>query len=270
MEKKRIILLTGNELRHQFFRKFLSNKNDLHVVSTYCESSKGGIFDIVDTDLEENKLRRSHLISRNLSEKDFFELYCNNIDNSKPMFINKGEINDIQHVKKIIEINPDLIISYGCSIIRSELLEIFSGRFINIHLGLSPYYRGSGTNFWPIVNNEYQFIGTTFMHIDKGIDTGKVIHQIRAKIYSNDSIHQIGNRLIKDSVIECAKLISSFHKIKPLSVNFNKSINRYYKKVDFTEDSIKLASKNNTSSNIDLYLNNKKNIDAQYPIVSII
>ena len=62
---------------------------------------------------------------------------------------------------------------------------------------MSPYYRGSGTNFWPFVNNELQFIGATFMHIDEGVDTGEIIHQIRANIFHDDNIHQIGNRLIR-------------------------------------------------------------------------
>ena len=38
---------------------------------------------------------------------------------------------------------------------------------INVHLGLSPYYKGSATNFWPFVNNELQFLGVTFMVTDK-------------------------------------------------------------------------------------------------------
>jgi hypothetical protein len=49
--------------------------------------------------------------------------------------------------------SPDLIISYGCSIIKRPLIEYFDKKFINIHLGLSPYYKEGGTNFWPFVNN---------------------------------------------------------------------------------------------------------------------
>ena len=68
--------------------------------------------------------------------------------------------------------NPDIIIVYGSSII-APLTNDFKNKIINVHLGLSPYYRGSGTNFYPILNSKPEYIGVTFMFLDKGIDTGK-------------------------------------------------------------------------------------------------
>ena len=35
------------------------------------------------------------------------------------------------------------------------------------------------------------------MHINEGIDTGEIIHQIIPDFYIGDSPHTIGNRLIK-------------------------------------------------------------------------
>ena len=37
---------------------------------------------------------------------------------------------------------------YGTTIIKGDLIRIFEKRIINLHLGLSPYYRGAGTNFF--------------------------------------------------------------------------------------------------------------------------
>ena len=36
------------------------------------------------------------------------------------------------------------------------------------------------------------------MYLDKGIDTGEIIHQFRSNVYQKDNIHQIGNRMIVD------------------------------------------------------------------------
>ena len=104
-------------------------------------------------------------------------------------------------------------------------------------MGLSPYYEGSGTNFWPFVEDELSAIGTTFMHIDSGIDTGDIIHQIRAKIKKNDSIHSIGNRLIKDSASECVKIIKNFNMLKKHKKNSSEG--RLYRNKDFNEECIK-------------------------------
>ena len=137
-------------------------------------------------------MRTDHLLTKAVTEKDFFSVFCEGIeDQSNPVFIVKGEINDANHVQNIIELDPDLIISYGCSIIKSKLLSVFKGRFINIHLGLSPYYKGSATNFWPFVYNEPQFAGVSFLKIDKGIDAAPIIHQIRPCFKEKDNIHDI-------------------------------------------------------------------------------
>lgn len=266
---KKVVLLTGSELRHTYFRKYIANDKKIEVLATFCESQKTSLKEVVENDNFENSIRLEHLASRELTEKLFFDTYCNTVkDKSNPIFIEKGDINKIEYVEKIIDFKPDLIISYGCSIIQSELLTVFQNKFINIHLGLSPYYRGSGTNFWPFVNCELQFIGTTFMHIDKGIDTGEIIHQIRANINLNDTIHTIGNRLIKDSFAECILLINSFHKLKKKEpFVFDKKNEKYYRQSDFTEDSLKVAYQNLSNGLINKYLNNKKKIDLKYPII---
>jgi len=266
---KTIVLLTGSELRHDFFRKFIACDSEINVLASFCESKKGNLSEIVKKEESKNEFRTNHLSARELTEDDFFGIFSHTVqDLSNPQFLEKGEINNPEYVQQIIELNPDIIISYGCSIIRSELLTIFKKRFVNIHLGLSPYYRGSGTNFWPFVNNELQFIGTTFMHIDHGIDTGEIIHQLRANINSNDTIHQIGNRLIKDSFVECIGLIKNFDALDDMEpIAFDKTTERYYRKKDFTEESLKIAYHNLDLGSLDKYLNEKEGIDAKYPIL---
>ena len=124
--------------------------------------------------------------------------------------------------------------NYGCSIIQEPLLSVFDGRFVNVHLGLSPYYRGSGTNFWPLVNKEPEFVGATFMHIDSGIDTGEIIHQIRADYFWGDTPSSIGNRLILKMSATLKDLILNFDN---LHVNLPKAStceSKVYKKIDFS------------------------------------
>ena len=55
---------------------------------------------------------------------------------------------------------------------------------------MSPYYE-AWRNYWPLVNNEPECVGATFMKIDGGIDTGPILHQIRANFKIKDNIHMI-------------------------------------------------------------------------------
>ena len=79
---------------------------------------------------------------------------------------------------------------------KPDLIDAYKGKFLNVHLGLSPYYKGR-TNIFPIIDKRPEMVGATFMYIDQGIDTGDIIHQIQADYFVGDSVHSVGNRLIK-------------------------------------------------------------------------
>ena len=96
---------------------------------------------------------------------------------------------------------------FGTGLLKRPLLDAFAGRLLNIHLGLSPYYRGAGTNFWPLVNREPEFCGATIHFLDEGVDTGPIIAHVRPAIRSGDGPHDIGNRTIvaaADTLAEAA------------------------------------------------------------------
>ena len=165
--------------------------------------------------IDTSQLEIQHVEARTQSEIDFFSDYIESCeDKSNPKLIRKGEINDEAIVNEIVAMNPDLLVCYGSSLIKSDLLTKFQGRFLNVHLGLSPYYRGSGTNVWPLINLEPDMVGATFMYIDAGIDTGKIIHQIRADVYLGDSPHTIGNRLIRKMTLTYAVIVCNFRNLE--------------------------------------------------------
>ena len=39
----KVVLITGSELRHEFFRKFIASNSQIKVLATYCESEKGNL-----------------------------------------------------------------------------------------------------------------------------------------------------------------------------------------------------------------------------------
>ena len=69
---------------------------------------------------------------------------------------------------------PDLVFLFGSAIVRPPLLDHFAGRMINMHLGLSPYYRGSATNFWPLVDGLPECVGVTVHHATAEVDGGAI------------------------------------------------------------------------------------------------
>lgn len=264
---KRIVILTGSELRHIFFRKFIGLSDDIQVIHSYCEGLEQSLQTLVTTQ-HDNSLRTRHLINREQSERDFFGLFVDNVpDNSRPISLPKGTINSPPYTNAIIQSKPDLLIAYGCSIIREPLLSAFNGRFLNVHLGLSPYYRGSGTNYWPLVNNEPEYVGATFMYIDAGVDTGEIIHQIRARIIWGDTPSSIGNRLIVDMAYVYREIIRRFDVLERMRQLPKPEKDRVYRKKDFSEESVATLYDNFANSLVEKYLSEEAERCRKVPII---
>ena len=75
----------------------------------------------------------------------------------------------------------------GTRILSKELLSKISVPIINIHVGITPKYRGIHGGFWAIKNNDLENFGVTIHHVDSGIDTGKIIDQVRIKPTKEDN-----------------------------------------------------------------------------------
>ncbi len=265
---KRTIILTGSELRHSYLRKAVALSPTIDVPLTYCEGLEQSLPELIDKSVEGADLQTAHIAARTRSEEDFFGAFVALAeDRSSPEYIAKGAINDAQHVERIKALKPDLVMAYGCSLIKSSLVTDFGGRFLNLHLGLSPYYRGSGTNFWPLVNGEPEFVGGTFMFLDEGVDTGKIIHQIRARVFPGDTPHQIGNRLIADAARVYRQVVERFDDLADMPVPPRPEPSRYYRRRDFTPESTQRLYDAFRDGLVDRYLADYDRRVGQVPLV---
>ncbi|HWO06974.1 MAG TPA: methionyl-tRNA formyltransferase [Candidatus Paceibacterota bacterium] len=94
---------------------------------------------------------------------------------------------------------PDLVFIFGAGLIKEPLMSVLPYDKVNVHLGFSPWYRGSATFFWPFYNMEPHWTATTFHQIVPEIDGGPVIHHTRTEFREGDGIHDIGARTVVDS-----------------------------------------------------------------------
>lgn len=251
----KVVILTGDEVRHQYFRIRVANDPRFEVIASYCEGSERSLLNRAREQQNSSRLEIQHLEARSQAEKDFFGGYIDQSgDYSQPRRIAKGDINSANIVAEIIALQPDLLVCYGSSLVKSELLVRFERRFLNVHLGLSPYYRGSGTNVWPLINGDPSMVGATFMYIDEGIDTGEVIHQIRADFFIGDSPHSIGNRFIKKMTSTYCDLIANFSQLELPAQIAEPGL--LYSIKDFDADACSKLYGNFKSGMIEDYINN--------------
>lgn len=73
------------------------------------------------------------------------------------------------------------VVVFGSSWLRGSVLEqCVARRAINVHLGLSPYYRGSAPNFWAAYDGHPEYVGGTLHFLTAGLDSGPILSMILA------------------------------------------------------------------------------------------
>ena len=77
----------------------------------------------------------------------------------------------------------DLIAVFGTSLLRHPaFFSMAPARLLNLHGGLSPWYRGADSTFWALYNCEIQRGGCTIHLIDRAIDAGGLIAHVCAPV----------------------------------------------------------------------------------------
>lgn len=69
---------------------------------------------------------------------------------------------------------PAVIAVYGTAIIRPHIFERARNITLNMHTGLSPWYRGDSTLFWPVHDNEPERLGVTVHELVESVDGGAI------------------------------------------------------------------------------------------------
>jgi len=245
----RIVIFTSNAIRHKYVANALAERADDALVIVECRQQ--------DTELtfQKSALIAKHFNLRAQVEKEMFA--DNDTFHVETLPLLPKEVNLHCTYATIKDFNPDAMFVFGSSIIKEPLLSLLPlGRFINLHLGLSPYYRGSGTNFWPFVNNELDYVGSTILHIDAGIDTGDIISHVQPVFDLSDNVHTIGCKVIKSSVVNLIEIMNLLEEGQELNrVKQWKVCNeRYYLNRDFNEEALLKYKQNMAEGMIEKYL----------------
>ncbi len=266
--KIKIVIISANEIRHRFFRKKLSNFKNLDVKLCLAEKNQSRQFYKIYKSKEYTSLEKNHFKKREISERKYFNKFLKKTSEvSNLKIIDRGEFNYNKNIiNEINKIKPNFIVSFGCSLIKGPLLKRYKKKFLNIHLGLSPYYKGSATNFWPFINDELQFVGVSFLGIDDGIDTGPIIHQIRPDFKLDDNIHDVGNKLIIKMTELTSQIIENYKNLRQYKQKKIKK-EKIFSKKDFNQNAIKKLNLNFKKKIIKKYLLNKIKIDKKFPII---
>jgi methionyl-tRNA formyltransferase len=257
----------GDHLRHRWYATRVAASPSLDLRGVVCETQppqpRGRT-------AAEDELVARHFAERADAERAHFgDASTWEALGADVLHVARGATNGPEVFDWVVDRRPEVLLLYGCSIIRPPLLERFDARTVNVHLGLSPYYRGHATNFWPLVNGEPECVGATVHLATLDVDAGAILRQARPRLEPPDGPHDVGCRALAAGV---GALLASLepYRIGALAPQPQRAGGRLYRRRDFderAEAALRQLHARFAGGMIPDYLAHKAERDARFPIV---
>lgn len=236
----KITLLTANSRRHNYFINLLSNICDELFVIQEARTIFPGL---IKAERNKSKILDNYFKKVSLAEKKIFgESYIKS-KNVKILPLRMGDLNNcsIKFLRDFLK--SDYYIVFGSSYIKGKLVDfLIKNKAVNIHMGVSPYYRGTDCNFWALYDNNPHLVGATIHLLSKGLDSGPILYH--AMPSSKKNVFEYTMSSVKSAFHSLADRIKhkKLFKYKPENQNKLKEI-RYSKLEEFDDFVIKKFNK---------------------------
>ncbi len=96
--------------------------------------------------------------------------------------------------RELQALKPDLLVVVAYKLLPPEVLAIPKIGSLNLHASLLPKYRGAAPIHWAIINGEKE-TGCTVFLLDEGMDTGKIIGQVKTPVGPLETTGDLYDRL---------------------------------------------------------------------------
>jgi hypothetical protein len=151
---------------------------------------------------------------------NFLEIPSKNI-------VNLESINSISFHNVLLQEKWSHVILCGSRIVSKKTLGITRCKFINIHAGITPFYRGVHGLYWALYNNDKERGGVTLHYVDAGIDTGNIISQEIVDISRKDNFSTYPYLQFCEGLKLLANFLN-FSKGNKFSLNYDNSNSKLY------------------------------------------
>lgn len=230
----KITVFTSNRPRHLYLINQMAKIADEVFAIQECTTVFPG--QVKDT-IDNSPVMQKYFSYVNQSEINIFGTVCFLDKNVRQLALKSGDLNRVSLDILKPALQSDIYVVLGSSYIKGDLIEFLVGhRAINIHMGASPYFRGSATNFWAPYKGHIDMVGATIHMLSKGLDSGDILYHAFPKPQKIKPF-DLGMMAVKvaiDSVAERVKTDQIFE-IKPEAQDKSKEI-VYARKSDFTDE----------------------------------
>lgn len=169
----KVTLFTSNQPRHVAMIECLARVADEVFVVMECKTNfPGKISDRVPKSPVMEKYF-SHVVQ---AEQEVFGCIRFLPPNVTVLPLRAGDLSLVDVGMLAPALDADHYVVFGASYIKGPLAEfLVTHKCKNIHMGVSPYYRGNSCNFWAFHDNRPDLVGSTIHLLSKGLDRGGIL-----------------------------------------------------------------------------------------------
>ena len=156
--------------------------------------------------------------------------------NAVQLPIKMGDLNRLELAVLAPALQSDIYVVFGASWIKGPLCDhLVAHRAYNLHMGVSPYYRGSSTNFWALYDARPEYVGATIHLLSRGLDSGPMLFHALPKAEAVDPF-LLGMKAVRSAHLGLIEAITNgqLHQVEPVPQDKSRQF-RYTRNTDFTD-----------------------------------
>jgi hypothetical protein len=229
-----VAVFTSNQPRHlSLVRRLASISSHVHAVLECTTLFPGEVEDFY----KKSPIMREYFGRVLAAERQVFGDASFTPENVRCLSMRMGDISSVPwSVLKEID-RAEALIVCGSSYIRGPLCEYLVSRgAVNIHMGVSPHYRGNSCNFWAAYDGRIDLIGATVHRLSKGLDSGPILFHALPAARHGDDYFQLGMRSVQAAHEGVASLLDGSTSRVVYEVPQDRSAQiRYSRSSEFTD-----------------------------------
>jgi hypothetical protein len=157
--------------------------------------------------------------------------------NVRQLLLKVGDVNRLDLDSLAPAMSSDIYVVFGASYIKGALADALVERnCVNLHMGASPFYRGSSTNFWALYDCRPEYVGATIHLLTRGLDSGPILFHALPAAERVDPF-RLGMEAVKAAFDGFSARLTSGEIWRYEAVRQDRSLElRYTRNADFTDD----------------------------------
>lgn len=241
---KKLLIIRGSHGRHKFLFDGLENLFENILV---LELTRESILPKANEKImpHDRNLFDIHFKRRFEVEQNVFELQVQEIQNNLHNeflfnYPSMSSLNKNALVDCVADFCADICIVFGTELIKEPLISGLPENTFNIHLGLSPDYKGDATLFWPFYYMEPNHAGVTIHKLAATPDSGEILHQLVPNLVPGMSLHDVGAAAVVKAKEDLHSLLANFVAGHRFNLHRQRSVGKTFRGRDFRAEHLRV------------------------------